>query len=108
MPRLSERIARRAEVDARVEQGTARWARADLIRTLGENGVPAAPVNTVNEYLDNPALLEAGVVHDALINAAPQVVAAGPLFGQHTDEVLAALGIAQSRIAELRRTGAIG
>jgi crotonobetainyl-CoA:carnitine CoA-transferase CaiB-like acyl-CoA transferase len=122
MPRLSERIARRAEVDARVEQGAARWARADLIRTLGETGVPAAPVNTVNEYLDNPALLDAGVVDRALIDAAPQVVAAGPLFaglppvqrkpapslGQHTDEVLAALGIAESRVAELRRRGAIG
>jgi crotonobetainyl-CoA:carnitine CoA-transferase CaiB-like acyl-CoA transferase len=121
MPGLAQRIAARHEVDALVENATRTRQRAELLRALGEQGVPAAPVNTVNEYLEDPALREAGVVRDAQIDGAPDVVVAGPLFaglptadrttapslGQHTGEVLAGLGLSQDRIDALRCAGAI-
>jgi crotonobetainyl-CoA:carnitine CoA-transferase CaiB-like acyl-CoA transferase len=120
-PTLSERIAARDEVNTSVEQATRQWRRDDLLRALSDKGVPAAPVNTVNEYLDDPALLACGVVHDAQIDGAPDAVVAGPLFaglqnpvrtraptlGQHTDTVLAGIGISHDRIAALRSAGAI-
>lgn len=121
MPTLAERIAARRQVDSLVENRVRTWQRADLLRALGEHGVPAAPVNTVNEYLEDPAVRDAGVVRDAQIEGAPGVVVAGPLFaglptaertmapglGQHTREVLAGLGLAHDRIDALRRCGAI-
>jgi crotonobetainyl-CoA:carnitine CoA-transferase CaiB-like acyl-CoA transferase len=121
MPALAERIAARHEVNALVENATRTWQRADLLRALEENGIPAAPVNTVNEYLRNPAVRETGVVRDAQMDGAPDVVVAGPLFsglptadrtaapalGEHTRTVLAALGLAAERIDALRRSGAI-
>jgi crotonobetainyl-CoA:carnitine CoA-transferase CaiB-like acyl-CoA transferase len=121
LPALSERIAARREVDALVESATRTWQRSALLRALGEQGVPAAPVNTVNEYIADPAVRAAGVVRDAQIDGAPDVVVAGPLFaglpsatrtaapnlGQHTREVLAGLGLPHDRIDTLRRSGAI-
>ena len=122
MPFLAERIASRKQVDAMVANATRTWPCAELLRALGEHGVPAAAVNSVNEYLQDPALQEAGVVQHAQIDGAPNVLAAGPLFaglhiaprtpaptlGQHTGNVLAGLGLSPDRIGALRRAGAIG
>jgi glutaryl-CoA transferase len=121
MPALAERIAARDEVNKLVEDATRTWRRAELLHALQEQGVPAAPVNTVNEYLRDCAVRDAGVVRDALIDGAPHVVAAGPLFaglptadrtaapglGEHTHTVLAGLGLTPERIEALRRSGAI-
>jgi len=121
MPALAQRIAARHQVNTLVENATRTWERAELLRVLGEQGVPGAPVNTVNEYLDNPAVRAAGVVQGAGIDGAAEVVVAGPLFagletaerttapklGQHTHEVLARLGLSDERIDALRRAGAV-
>ncbi len=121
MPALAQRIAARHQINTLVENATRTWRRAELLRALDEHGVPGAPVNTVNEYLDNPAVREAGVVQGAGIDGVAEVVAAGPLFsglptvarttapklGEHTREVLARLGLSTERIDALRRAGAI-
>jgi alpha-methylacyl-CoA racemase len=77
------------------------------------------PVLSLEESLEHPHLvargsftpLNGGVVPQAaprLTRTAPTVAPPAPARGEHTDAVLAGLGIAAGAIAELRAAGAIG
>ena len=59
-PRFAEnagRLAHRAELTARIEQATGRWARNDLLAALDAAGVPAGPINTVEQAFADPQVL---------------------------------------------------
>jgi len=80
--------------------------------------VPATPVNTVDQVMNDPQTVERGIVqrvtHPRLgeipvvgtplkfSRMTPGVRRAAPLRGQHTDEILAACGFTPARIQELR------
>jgi len=55
------RIANRAELDAMIAAETASWERATLLHACAEAGVPAGPINTVEEALADPQIAARGM-----------------------------------------------
>ena len=126
--RFAERQARlvnRAELKHLLEQSLAADSAARWAERLNAAGVPAGPVMTVPEILDHPQVKERGmiacfenapgvgedirVVRTGIkIDAeAPGVDAPPPLLGEHTEEILASLGLAAEEIEQLRRDGVV-
>jgi crotonobetainyl-CoA:carnitine CoA-transferase CaiB-like acyl-CoA transferase len=113
--RVEDRAAVLAELSDRSRTRTAReWA-----ATLAESGVPCAPVQDLGQLSSDPQVVAAGqlqtVPHPAgevtvvgspfrIDGHRPRVHDAPPLLGQHTHEVLAALGLSEAHIEEV--TGA--
>jgi len=124
--RFSNRKGRMENYDTLVEQLTPifRGGRRDeWLRRLTEMDVPAAPINTLDEVFADPQVKTYGfpveVEHPKmgkmkLVGSAvdmsrtpPSIDSPPPVLGEHTDEVLAALGYASPAIADLRSKGAI-
>jgi crotonobetainyl-CoA:carnitine CoA-transferase CaiB-like acyl-CoA transferase len=113
-----DRVKHRVELEAILERTIATLEREPLLKALEEAGVPATPVNTVDQVMDDPQTAARGMVdrvaHPVLgeipvvstpvkFSAMPAGVrTAAPVHGQHTDEVLGALGYTQDEIAALR------
>jgi crotonobetainyl-CoA:carnitine CoA-transferase CaiB-like acyl-CoA transferase len=98
----------------------AKTLRGPLLEQLEAAGVPAAPINSVPQVFADPQVAHRRMLRTLPhpLAAAPQVVSplrfesaplqydrAPPLLGQHTDEVLEALGLSSSERAELRARG---
>jgi crotonobetainyl-CoA:carnitine CoA-transferase CaiB-like acyl-CoA transferase len=102
------------------EKSTAEW-----IESLGNAGVPVAPVHSIDQLMNFPQLEHRGVMMTMpappgmegeitvtgagfhASNGEPEGTRAGPLLGQHTDEVLAEIGYDDDAIRAFRETGAI-
>jgi formyl-CoA transferase len=100
------------------------WRRADLLAALTDAGVPSAAVRTITEALADPQLAARDMVvpleHIAAgsirvlgtplkLSATPASIRTPPpALGQHTDHVLAEVGLSGKEIAGLRTLGAIG
>lgn len=98
---------------------------AEWVAALTEAGVPSGPINSIDQTFADPQvrhlgiartvaharLGELGVVGQPInLSAAPQppqLRAAAPDAGEHTDEILAALGFDATAIAALRAEGAV-
>jgi crotonobetainyl-CoA:carnitine CoA-transferase CaiB-like acyl-CoA transferase len=116
----AEEIAVREALQTVFRQRT----RDEWVAFLGDKNVCIGPVNTLAEVFDDPQirhrqmLLEhhtdaVGKVRQAgialkLSDTPGQVRRLGPTLGQHTTEVLAALGYNSEDIAQLRASGVIG
>lgn len=86
-------------------------------------GVPAGPINTFSQALSDPHYVERGMVQEfehptagnvktlgfaSKFSSTPQQIRRpSPLLGEHTEEVLAGMGIDAERLAALRDKGAI-
>lgn len=95
-----------------------RFTTAELVEAAGVHGVPLAPVNTVDEFLEDPQVVHARVfttIEDAELGDVrqinhptrwggeiPPIRNLAPRLGADTDAVLADLGLDESRIAALR------
>jgi crotonobetainyl-CoA:carnitine CoA-transferase CaiB-like acyl-CoA transferase len=113
-----QRVKNRVELETMLEQVIGDRDREELLKILAEADVPATPVNTVDQVMNDPQTIERGIVqrvtHPRLgeipvvgtplkfSRMAPGVRRAAPLRGQHTDEILAACGFTPARIQELR------
>jgi formyl-CoA transferase len=100
------------------DQDTAHW-----LALCDKAGVPAGPINSFAEALADPHYRARGMVQRfehpvagatetlgfaSKFSATPQRIRyPSPLLGEHTDEVLADLGLDPTRISELREQGAI-
>jgi crotonobetainyl-CoA:carnitine CoA-transferase CaiB-like acyl-CoA transferase len=113
-----DRVKHRAELETILERTIGDLPREPLLKALEEAGVPATPVNTVDQVMEDPQTAARGmidrVVHPVLgeipVVSTPvkfSVMGAGvrtaaPLRGQHTDAVLVELGYTPAEIAALR------
>jgi crotonobetainyl-CoA:carnitine CoA-transferase CaiB-like acyl-CoA transferase len=113
-----ERVKHRRELEAILEEIIAGHDREPLLKLLSEADVPATPVNTVDQVMNDPQtaarrIIER-VVHPKLgeipvigtpvkfSRMQPGVRSAAPLRGEHTDAVLAEYGYSGAEIADLR------
>jgi crotonobetainyl-CoA:carnitine CoA-transferase CaiB-like acyl-CoA transferase len=120
-----KRVERRRELVALLETIFPARPTADWLGRLQAEGVPAAPIQRVDEVLRDPQVLlremVVGLEHPGLgtvktlgtpikpAGAPPFRPAPPPRLGEHTDAVLGGLlGYPAARIAALRRSGVIG
>ncbi|PYM16911.1 MAG: acyl-CoA transferase [Candidatus Rokuibacteriota bacterium] len=120
-PRFSinvERVKNRKELETLVGDAIARSDREPLLKKLEEAGVPATPVNTVDQVLDDPQTLSRSVIRQmehpklgeipvigmpvGFSRMEPGIRRHAPARGEHTDEVLTELGYSRDTIADLR------
>jgi crotonobetainyl-CoA:carnitine CoA-transferase CaiB-like acyl-CoA transferase len=113
-----ERVTHRRELETALEESIGRHDRDALLKLLDEAGVPATPVNTVDQVLNDPQTASRTVIRRmrhpklgeipvvgmpvAFSRLTPDVRRHAPLRGEHTDEVLAEHGYTGAEIAGLR------
>ncbi len=113
------------ELDAIISAWTGQRRRDDMIALLMEKGIPCAPVRELEEVIADPELLERGILLESEYPARGPIRVAGspvklsaisrqeapavrpPELGEHTEEVLASIGIGADEVARLRESGAI-
>ena len=114
--RVADRTALAAALAAVFGARTAReWA-----VVLGEAGVPCAPVQDLGQLQDDPQLIATGQLQELehpagpvrvvgspyrLDEVRPRVRRAPPLLGEHTTEVLTALGLSAEMVEEVCGAG---
>jgi formyl-CoA transferase len=118
------RSRNRAQLNATIEERLRQRATADWVAAFNEAGVPAGPVNTIDEVfadpqvehlglatpVDHPRLGRLTIVRNAVTMSGvdtPTVRSASPDPGEHTDDVLGELGLSPSEIAALRTAGIV-
>jgi crotonobetainyl-CoA:carnitine CoA-transferase CaiB-like acyl-CoA transferase len=113
-----DRVAHRAELEAVLEKIIGEYDREPLLKRLEEADVPATPVNTVDQVMNDPQTVARGMIervtHPKLgeipvvgtplrfSRMTPGVRRAAPMRGEHTDAVLGECGLSPARIRELR------
>lgn len=117
-----ERVRRRHEVDKLVGDATSRLTASDLDEKLAAAGIPAAQLRDLRGLIEHPQITsrdrwrevdtEAGTVHGLLppmnFRDVELPMRPVPALGQHTDMVLAGLGLTDAQIAGLRDAGIVG
>jgi crotonobetainyl-CoA:carnitine CoA-transferase CaiB-like acyl-CoA transferase len=104
------RVVNRATLIPRMLQRTAAFSRADLLARLEQAGVPAGPINTLDDVFADPQVIARnmridrpsaaakagsipGVRTPIVLNGEPAAAARpSPRLGEHTDEILRELG----------------
>jgi crotonobetainyl-CoA:carnitine CoA-transferase CaiB-like acyl-CoA transferase len=116
------RVDNREQVDRALVEVTGTLPAAELTRLLDAAGVAAAKVNTTRELVEHPQLSERDRWAEVDTPAGPVPALRPPIafddvearmagvpgLGEHTDPVLAELGLNASELAELRRRAVIG
>jgi crotonobetainyl-CoA:carnitine CoA-transferase CaiB-like acyl-CoA transferase len=125
-PRFASWLLRLDHRDALLPLLEARFRaepRAHWLALLAQHDIPAAPVQTLLEFMDDPAVRHHGMVRQyehpeigRLSLMGPALVFHGtpapdpgrpPTLGEHTDEVLGELGYAGDEITDLRARGIV-
>ncbi|MHA1527566.1 MAG: CaiB/BaiF CoA transferase family protein [Alphaproteobacteria bacterium] len=114
-----KRHENRDALNAVIAQVTATRASNELVEALVAAGVPSGPANRIDEVFADPQVQHLGIATDietlpfgatrlvgqpvALARTPSQMVAHPPNRGEHTDEILASLGLSADEIAKLRQ-----
>lgn len=120
---MKARLTNYDELRPMIDRIVAKMTRAEAIALMDSVGIPAGPINTVGEILDDPHIHAREMVvelthpeYGALrmlgipikLSDTPGVVEnAPPRFGQHNREVLSKLGYTEHEIRSLAETDAI-
>jgi crotonobetainyl-CoA:carnitine CoA-transferase CaiB-like acyl-CoA transferase len=115
----SERVANRAEIVRQVNEVIRQKPAAAWLDLLEAAGIPAGPINRVTQ-----ALSDIQAQHRQMVRAIGGVPLVGspvrldgaradsdvppPALGQHTSEVLAALGLGREKVEKLRAAKIVG
>lgn len=119
----ADRLAHRFELRAELEPLFRSQPAEFWLSRLREAGIPCGAINEIDEALNDPHVQARGMIvtleHPVigpvrsignpmhLSLTPPSYRLPPPLLGQHTDEILQALGYPPERIAQLRQEGAI-
>ena len=118
------RNARREELQALLEQAFAPWSAAELAARLDAAGIANARLNSMAEVWQHPQLAarRRWTSIDSPVGPLPALwppgavpgeagpdgaLGAVPALGEHSDRLLAELGLTPAAIAELRAAGAV-
>ncbi|MDQ4489476.1 CaiB/BaiF CoA-transferase family protein [Sinomonas sp. ASV486] len=118
------RVAHRDDLVHLIEEILSTATTRAWVARLEEAGIPVGPIQTVDEALSDPQILARGMVAEVehpsagrlrtvacpirLTRTPASVRMPPPLVGQHSDEVLTALGYSRSDIERMHAAGAIG
>ncbi len=117
------RVAHRGELVPLIEGVLVQRTASEWVDALLAVGVPAGPVNNIAEVFEDPQVLARNMRIDVPHPKLGNVRMAGisykhgdtpatvrrhpPMLGEHTDEVLRELGVADGEIVRLRQEGAL-
>ena len=119
----ADRVRNRPILIPLIQAVLTRRTAAEWVDAMLAVGVPAGPINTIEEVFRDPQVLArelraaippptSGSVRRAglpsKLSGTPATIRRRPpLLGEHTDEILTELGLSPEELAELRRDGAI-
>ena len=120
-----DRVTHMAEVDRLVTDWTSRHTRAELEALTRQHGVPAAPVRTLEEVLNDAGMHERGMLRWVdhpevgrvvlpstplrIADAPPPDFAPSPFLNQHEAEILGGmLGLDEAEREAIRAAGGLG
>jgi formyl-CoA transferase len=117
------RDTRATELYGVIDDWVKRHDEAEVLRLLGEAGVPASRIYSVEDMFKDPQFLAREMLQSAqlpdgktfrmpgivpkLSETPGEVESIGPTLGAHTDVILKKLGYSSAQILELREKGAI-
>ncbi|MFM0505845.1 CaiB/BaiF CoA transferase family protein [Paraburkholderia caffeinilytica] len=123
----ASRCLHEAELRACIEAWSSQRSVAEVNRILGAAGVPVAPIRNVQQALESEQAAVRSLLTEVPGSASREGraqrlpsqpvkfsayganrVSVAPQLGEHTTEILHALGLDAARIAELRMQGALG
>ena len=105
------RIAHREDIQELLDGAFATGPRTHWLQRLWDNDVPAAPINTLAEVVEEPQIQHLGLVQEVEhptegsmrllgsgvnLHGTPTRLGAAPVAGEHTGEVLAELGLPEN------------
>ncbi len=112
------RTANRDRLNAAIAEATGRMTKAELVERLTEAGVPCGPAYQMDEVFADPQVIHLGMAADIdtlpfgptqfvaqpvrLTRTPTSMAVRPPDRGEHTDEILAEIGIEGSELADLR------
>jgi len=112
-----DRVARRDELAALIQDHLAEAGSADLLERLADAGVPAAPVNDVGRVADHPQTAALGLIQEtpeptvalplSFDGARVQHRSPPPRLGEHSAEILLEAGYDEPAIAGLAKEGIV-
>jgi len=117
------RFANRAAVNAAIEAVTPNRGCAEWIDTLNQAGIPCGPIHTLDQTFDDEQVRHLGIAQTVttpargdieiigqpihLTRTPSHLAAPAPEYGEHTDEVLEALGYSKDEAAALHDRGVV-
>jgi crotonobetainyl-CoA:carnitine CoA-transferase CaiB-like acyl-CoA transferase len=120
---MKARLAHYGELRPMIERVVSRMTRAEVMASMSEVGIPAGPINTVGEVLEDPQIHARNLIEELIhpeygplkvlgipikLSDTPGVVEnAPPMFGEHNRVVLQELGFDAQTISGFEESGVI-
>jgi crotonobetainyl-CoA:carnitine CoA-transferase CaiB-like acyl-CoA transferase len=120
---MKARLANYGDLKPVIDRVVSKMTRAEVMQSMSEVGIPAGPINTVGEILEDPHIRARDMVAELThpeygplrtlgipikLSDTPGVVEnAPPKFGEHNRDVLTELGYEDAEIAKFANDGVI-